>query len=129
MIRIRSVVCQACGGRSRVREGGGRGHYLLHCESCGRATTVFRDQVLDAHLRYLKGLPEEGRALSADYDRERVESHPGEPIPLEAYWAAIEAAAGACACGGRFSLEAPPRCPNCRSADLEDDPDGQTVYE
>lgn len=30
----------------------------------------------------------------------------------------------ACECGGRFSTSAPPRCPKCRSTNLERDPDG-----
>ena len=29
-----------------------------------------------------------------------------------------------CECGGRFTLEAQPRCPKCRSTDLERDPSG-----
>lgn len=32
-----------------------------------------------------------------------------------------------CACGGRFSSEAPALCPKCRSDDLERDPDGMEV--
>lgn len=32
-----------------------------------------------------------------------------------------------CECGGRFTLEAPPRCPKCRSTDLERDPSGYEV--
>lgn len=26
---------------------------------------------------------------------------------------------GSCGCGGKLSLEAPPRCPHCRSSELE----------
>ncbi len=32
-----------------------------------------------------------------------------------------------CECGGRFTSNAPPRCPKCRSTDLERDPDGYEV--
>lgn len=32
-----------------------------------------------------------------------------------------------CKCGGRFTSEAPPRCPQCRSTDLERDPSGYEV--
>ncbi len=33
--------------------------------------------------------------------------------------AAIEAVAGSCSCGGSFKVDAPPRCPQCRSLNIE----------
>lgn len=30
----------------------------------------------------------------------------------------VEGCAGHCTCGGSFALDAPPRCPQCRSTDL-----------
>ena len=126
-LRSRGVMCQTCGHRAVVREGGGRGLYLLHCERCGEAKLLTRDDVREPHLRYLKGLPESGRELTADYDKAAVDACPGEPLSLEGFLAAVEAAAGTCACGGAYSLEAPPRCPQCHSADLTDDPDGPGI--
>lgn len=32
-----------------------------------------------------------------------------------------------CDCGGTFTAEAPARCPQCRSTDLERDPDGMSM--
>lgn len=32
-----------------------------------------------------------------------------------------------CSCGGTFKSDAPPRCPKCRSAELERDPDGMSM--
>jgi predicted Zn-ribbon and HTH transcriptional regulator len=32
-----------------------------------------------------------------------------------------------CGCGGRFTEDAPPRCPSCRSTELEPDPNGFEV--
>lgn len=32
-----------------------------------------------------------------------------------------------CECGGRFTTDAPPRCPSCRSANLAHDPNGYEV--
>lgn len=128
MIKHRSVICADCGKHATVQEGGGTGFFLLHCESCGEPKTIEPDAFETAHLLYLKGLPERARQMCHDYDRERVESTPGEPLSLEQYFAAIEEAAGRCLCGGQFSLEAPPRCPRCKSADLEDDPDRPVIY-
>ena len=35
-----------------------------------------------------------------------------------------------CECGGTFTMDAPPRCPNCRSLELERDPDGTSkIYD
>jgi hypothetical protein len=36
--------------------------------------------------------------------------------------AGVEAAAGSCECGGRFTFDAPPRCPRCRSTHIEEGP-------
>jgi predicted Zn-ribbon and HTH transcriptional regulator len=32
-----------------------------------------------------------------------------------------------CDCGGTFTTEAPPRCPNCRSSEHEEDPDADHI--
>ena len=32
-----------------------------------------------------------------------------------------------CECGGRFMVEAPPRCPECRSAEFDRDPEGESM--
>ena len=32
-----------------------------------------------------------------------------------------------CECGGAFKDDAPPRCPNCRLADFEHDPEGSSM--
>jgi predicted Zn-ribbon and HTH transcriptional regulator len=37
---------------------------------------------------------------------------------------ALEGPKGRCRCGGRFHSEAPPRCPSCKSAEFEEDPEG-----
>ena len=52
----------------------------------------------------------------------------GDPLDEKAYHAAVEATAGRCGCGGRFTLEASPRCPRCGSASYEEDPDGEHVH-
>ena len=126
----RGVVCEACGHRAVVREGGGSGLYLLHCAACGEPKLLTRDDVHEPHLRYLKGLPESGRELTEGYDKAEVDACHGAPLSLEGFLASVEAVAGECGCGGAYSLEAPPRCPECHSADLADDPDGPgIVYE
>ena len=38
-----------------------------------------------------------------------------------------EMPAKACACGGTFTLDAPPRCPNCGSLEFGSDPEGTHV--
>ena len=44
-LQSRGVMCQTCGHRAVVREGGGRGLYLLHCEACGEAKLLTSDDV------------------------------------------------------------------------------------
>jgi predicted Zn-ribbon and HTH transcriptional regulator len=38
-----------------------------------------------------------------------------------------EANPPSCECGGRFTVNSPPRCPNCRSKDLRRDPGGYEI--
>ena len=62
----------------------------MRCEECGRATAVLVDE------QYLAG------------------------SPSKAAWAKrMEARAGKCRCGGQYTLQAKPRCPKCRSVDLD----------
>ena len=41
----------------------------------------------------------------------------------------FEEYAGKCECGGNYTLDAPPRCPNCRSTNFEHDPTKFTLYD
>jgi predicted Zn-ribbon and HTH transcriptional regulator len=43
-----------------------------------------------------------------------------EPISETQYNHRVEAIAGKCRCGGRYLFNAPPRCPKCRSTDVEE---------
>jgi predicted Zn-ribbon and HTH transcriptional regulator len=43
-----------------------------------------------------------------------------EPISKDDYRHCIEAVAGNCRCGGKYTLDAPPRCPKCRSKRIDE---------
>lgn len=82
--------CNNCGATFETSEGGGFVFELLRCDACGKEKSV--------SLIRLGG-------KQADRSGER-------------YRQRMEKAAGRCRCGGQFRLDAPPRCPACRSTDL-----------
>ncbi|MGZ4904489.1 MAG: hypothetical protein ACXV5I_06715 [Halobacteriota archaeon] len=115
------VRCLHCGHTFSVRQGGGFAFHLLHCDTCGEDVSIGFDELGEAHLRYTKGLPEPYCVASGCFDRKIQERYPGTPLSEEEYHNVVEQIAGGCSCGGSFTFDAPPRCPRCRSRELEHD--------
>ncbi len=112
--------CLDCGMTFAVDHGGGFLFHLLRCDSCGKTKSVGFDELGELHLRYLKGLQVLSSSASAARDRYIQESASVERISENEYHRGIEALAGKCRCGGKYSLDAPPRCPECHSTRLEE---------
>ena len=102
--------------------------HLLHCDTCGAEKGIDFDEIGEPHLRYLKGLKVPYCMASAEHDRHVRETYQGEPMTEEEYHVAVEELCGRCDCGGQFRLDAPARCPRCRSADYRLDPKGEFIY-
>lgn len=99
------VICTACGHRFIRSEGGGFAFDLLHCDRCGRERRVPREQVRTR-------------------GRRPVTTAEDPSLSIE------ERLAGRCPCGGQFRLDAPARCPKCRSDEYQSDPEGyQVMYD
>jgi len=47
------------------------------------------------------------------------EEYPGDPITEDEYHLKIEKLLGKCKCGGQYSFDAPIRCPECKSIEIE----------
>ncbi len=128
MGRESGAICNNCGVRFAVREGGGFLFHLLHCDGCGAERSIGFEEIGEPHLRYLKGLNVPYAMATAEHDRRVQEHYPGEPISEEKYHRIVEDLCGECDCAGGFRFDAPPRCPECRSADYRKDPDGQEIF-
>jgi len=121
-------ICKSCGTRFSAREGGGFFFDLLHCDRCGKAASVGHEELGDIHLRFVKGLRVPYALARAAMDRRIQQEYPGEPLSRDGYHAASEATLDPCPCGGRFSYDAPPRCPTCASTRETWDPTGSTMH-
>jgi hypothetical protein len=123
-------ICGTCGERFMVRDGGGFFFDVLHCDECGRPSSVSHEKLGDIHLRFVKGLRTPYAIARAGFDRAIQAGDPGEPLTREAYHAAAEATLGRCDCGGTFANDAPSRCPGCRSTSESwtDDPDAPAIF-
>ena len=106
-----------------VSQGGGFCFHLLHCDQCGKEKSIGFDELGEVHLRYLKGLSGPYSIATRDHDKEVQERYPGEPLSEAEYDLKVEEVAGKCKCGGRFSFDAPARCPLCKSDDYREDPE------
>ncbi|QKG78741.1 hypothetical protein [Tenuifilum thalassicum] len=111
--------CKKCGKKFIVREGGGFFFHLLHCEKCGKEKSLMFNKIGDAHFQYLKGLNQPYSIATSSSDKLIQETYPGEAISIESYDDIVEKVAGLCKCGGQFRLDAPARCPKCKSTDYE----------
>ena len=124
------VICNACDARFVASRGGGFFFHLLHCARCGKEKFVGFDELGDAHLRYVKGLAGPWTIATRSLDEHIQENVDIEAIDEQQYDAIVESKADPCDCGGRFSLKASPRCPQCLSSDFRDDPEGSvTMYD
>ena len=111
--------CRSCGHEFTVQDGGGFFFHLLHCDKCGRAKSISFEELGEIHLLHLKAFPESYH--SRDYQRDRLlaEKLEGKPLSEKEYQKAVEAKAGHCRCRGKYTFDAEPRCPKCRSLDFE----------
>ena len=112
--------CLDCGNTFTVDQGGGFRFHLVRCDKCGKTKSIGFNKLGDLHLKYLNGLPGSYSIMSSDHD-EYVRMHvPLEPISEDDYHKGIEALSGNCRCGGKYTLDALPRCPECRSKNIEE---------
>ena len=117
--------CLDCGETFITQKGGGIFYRLLHCDKCGRMKAVGLDKI-DETFPWRKGTG--GTRLAPAADMRRVRRHVQvEPISEVEYDKRAEAYAGKCRCRGKYKLDAPSRCPKCRSIRLEEVEDGMVV--
>ncbi len=121
------AICKSCGHRFEVNEGGGFFFHMLHCDRCGQEKSISFDQLGEAHLRYIKGLGGPYSEATRAFDERVRDSYPGEPLNEDEYFAIVEEMAGDHECGGHFTMNAPVRCPKCRSDDIRRDPKAPVV--
>lgn len=114
-----SAKCLDCRKKFKVNSGGGFSFHLVRCDKCGETKSIGFDELGELHLRYLKGLPGPYCIATADHDQAVRLHAPVEPISEDEYYEGIDALAGECRCGGKYSLSAPPRCPRCHSTRIE----------
>jgi hypothetical protein len=112
------ATCLECHTSFSVYDGGAVFSHAVRCEECGETKFIGLHELGDLHARFVKGLPGAYSSFTRRDDAFVQEHVPVEPISQTEYNTGIEAAAGRCACGGKFSLTAPPRCPGCRSTNI-----------
>jgi hypothetical protein len=92
----------------------------VRCDRCGRTKSIRFDKLGELHIRYLKGLETPYSMATEKPDTIARESPPGPPITRDEYYAGVELAAGHRRCRGTYRLDAPPRCPKCRSTNISE---------
>ena len=115
-----SARCQKCGNAFSVMQGGGFSFHLLRCDKCGKEKSVGFRELIDLHNRSLAAPNSKANAAPGRYIPENT---PGPPLTE----GETETLIRKHRCGGRFRFDAPPRCPKCRSTDIDLDERGPTV--
>ena len=108
--------CLDCGFEYEESYGGGFTFHQLRCDRCGKEKMTGFDELGELLQRFLKGRPGYYGTTDAEMDA----NAPVEPISEKEYHKGVETFAGGCRCGGDYKLGAPPRCPKCRSTQLEE---------
>lgn len=92
------------------------------CPSCGQAYLWTKFNVMDAVTPYLY-CDRKSDILLRRSDRNRIFElvqangrHEPDAAVLKDLWVEMENSAPLCVCGGRFSISAPIRCPQCATA-------------
>ena len=124
---LRSMICGNCLHHFAVSKGGGFSFHLLRCDRCGGTKNIDFTELGDLHSAYLKGLSGPHAVVSRQRDLRVNAGHSGPPLSGPEYHAAVENSLEPHDCGGRFRFDAPPRCPKCRSTEMELDPHGQEI--
>ena len=88
------AACRACGHTFSARIGGGWNFILVRCTECGRSKTLDR--------------PAQPQPDNAATGPANTANHP-----------ANNKTPGRCQCGGEYTEDAPVRCPQCKSTDIE----------
>ena len=120
MTDVFEAKCPECRISFTVLHGGGVFYHLVRCENCGKTKGIGFDELGELHLRYLKGIGMPYCVASSEHDRYVQEHVQVEPISEDEYNRGIAAIAGTCLCGGSYCLDAPPRCPKCRSTRIDE---------
>jgi hypothetical protein len=112
--------CLECGEIFTVSHSGGFFFHLLRCDTCGEAKSIGLDGLGDLHPRHPKGLPASCSFSRMEHGEQVHKDASAEPISKDDFYHGIEAVAGNCRCGGKYTLDAPPRCPKCHSTRIEE---------
>ena len=108
---IRST-CASCGKVAHQIDGAMMAGYRPRCADCGRARLIPVEDVVE---------DETVQTDSLVNPREHEADH--EPAWSRRERRVLELA-GTCRCGGRFTADAPLRCPRCRSTNLDVEHEG-----
>ena len=112
--------CKKCGFKFNVKEGGGFFFHILRCDTCDKTKSIGFDEIGEPHLQFIKGLPGSYCGASEEQDKYIQDNYQGEPISEKEYHSTVEKIVGRCKCGGIYKFDALPRCPKCKSTEIED---------
>jgi hypothetical protein len=116
------AICLDCSQPFKVDDGGGFFFELVRCESCGESTSVSHGKVAAWGSRIIRMMKEHGREMrwpfpADDPTYRALFLELASKVTVE-YNQSVESTIGRCRCGGRFTMDAPIRCPGCGSLNI-----------
>ena len=112
--------CLECGEAFTVSAGGGFSFHLVRCEACGETKSIGTDEIEPLLASYQSDLLMRcytAGSVAQDYYAKK--HWDPDKAAEEKYKRSVEDFSGDCACGGKFTFDAPLRCPACHSTHIE----------
>ena len=93
MGRMFGAICNVCGVRFVVHDGGGFAFDVLRCDTCGRERSIAHAEAGSLHAAYEKGWWE-GHVGDDTQWPEHISSYEGKALTLDEYRSALSDVAG-----------------------------------
>jgi hypothetical protein len=111
--------CHDCGEVYEEHIGGSFTSQGLKCDKCGKTMEIHCHDIPELSIQLLgyEDYCAVARILPDKNSRDRKKL---KRISLEEFNRGVEEFAGKCDCGGKYTFDAPPRCPKCCSTNIKE---------
>jgi len=121
------VICKDCGEKYNVSEGSGLIFHILRCDACGKGKPIRVKKLEEICSILFEEINSSIFIPSLHHHIFSIDANPFGSNDYFTYCFKLEDFFGRCCCGGHFRFNVLKRCPNCRSAMYENDPDGPDI--
>ena len=116
--------CNDCGEVFDESYGGGFNWDQLRCTNCGKTKDVHHFETPELWEKFIRTLD---FLRDIQIDNQSKELDYLFDLLIAERQRRVEEFAGKCDCGGKYTFDAPPRCPKCGSTNVKEEENGPTL--